>query len=294
MDFSGLYTKVRHGGGTCQRFSNVKILRLPSALHCTHTMLCTTVSSFTYRISNPPNPPSSSISSLPFLPNLIIPTSPKSKPRALLALTLLLTGPLPSSFRAKTCKPRRCVSFPFWWFSRILICTRCARSTGILGLRSRRRGRGAVLGLRLENGRRGTGRGRTGVSCCGVNCGVNAGRCCGRCCTLAVVTGVSKVGSRLGKLEGTRWRCGGSGMFSLSLERCPEARRFRGRCKSAMCVLKASSSLSGSDIEEFESASPTLEKSAHCQPRGDSRRISPHSWRSFMPDPARKMIRVGV
>ena len=148
-----------------------------------------------------------------------------------------------------------------------------------------------MLGERLEKGRRGTGRGRTGVSIWGVNWGVNVGR---GSCGIVLVTGVSKVGSRLGKLEGTRWRCGGRGMFSLSLERCSEVRRFRGRCSEAMCVLKVSSSLSGSDMDESESASPTLEKSAHCQPRGDSRRISPHSWRSFIPDPARKMIRVGV
>lgn len=54
------------------------------------------------------------------------------------------TAPLPtrptawsSSFLAKTWRPRRCVSLPFWWFSRILIWTRWARSTGILGMRVR-------------------------------------------------------------------------------------------------------------------------------------------------------------
>ena len=56
----------------------------------------------------------------------------------------------------------------------------------------------------------------------------------------------------------------------------------------------SSSSLPSSPSVSESEASPTPEKSAQTQPRGDSRRISPHSCRSFMPEPARKMMRVGV
>lgn len=85
-------------------------------------------------------------------------------------------------------------------------------------------------------------------------------------------------------------------MFSLSLERCSEVLRLRGRCRpeSMRAWNASSSSLSSSSADESSEASPTLLKSAHIQPRGDSKRISPHSWRSFMPEPARKMMRVGV
>lgn len=121
------------------------------------------------RISNPlPNPPNSNTSLFP-RPDRTVRKSPRSAPvTPLLALTFpALTGLLPlSSLRAKIWSPRKCVSFPFWWFSRILICTRCARSTGIFGCRAARAGAGGALGLRLLKGRRGVGRGRVGVSCC--------------------------------------------------------------------------------------------------------------------------------
>ena len=85
-------------------------------------------------------------------------------------------------------------------------------------------------------------------------------------------------------------------MFSLSLDLCSLVLRFRGRVmpESMRAWNASSSSLSSSSYESESDASPTPEKSAQTQPRGDSRRISPHSCRSFMPEPARKMMRVGV
>lgn len=88
-------------------------------------------------------------------------------------------------------------------------------------------------------------------------------------------------------------------MFSLSLERWADVSlRLRGRARPwIMRVWKALSDSLPSESESAEDssdASPTLLKSAQIQPRGDSSRISPHSCRSFMPEPARKTIRVGV
>lgn len=58
-------------------------------------------------------------------------------------------------------------------------------------------------------------------------------------------------------------------------------------------LLSSASDIDSSGSEE-SSGSSTLLKSAQIQPRGFSSRISPHSWRSFMPLPARKIMRVGV
>lgn len=100
----------------------------------------------------------------------------------------------------------------------------------------------------------------------------------------------------VGKLLGTRCLWGGRGMFSESLDACSSVLRLRGRLRpeSIRCWNASSSSESSPSSSLSSDASPTPLKSAQTHPRGDSRRISPHSWRSFIPEPARNMMRVGV
>lgn len=68
--------------------------------------------------------------------------------------------------------------------------------------------------------------------------------------------------------------------------------------RSSLSELGSSSLESEPESESLlsseEDTSPTPLKSAQTQPRGCSSRISPHSTRSLLPLPARKMILVGV
>lgn len=63
----------------------------------------------------------STVGGLPFVLSSILTLTRSSTRSSLLSASLS---------KEKICKPRRCVSLPFWWFSKILICTRWARRMG--------------------------------------------------------------------------------------------------------------------------------------------------------------------
>lgn len=91
-----------------------------------------------------------------------------------------------------------------------------------------------------------------------------------------------------------RWRAVWRGLLFSESELPPWVAGGMSSSMFSSSALSPSFAFSISDVSLSDSGSSTPEKSAQTQPRGLSRRISPHSWRSFMPLPARNMMRVGV